>query len=381
VFAQQSVRELERTGRTPEDVMASARAALAACGWRGAWGADGDHLKTPGDVRRMAAAGFTFFTIDPSAHVDNGADALAGADLAAAAARTARAAGFAAGLAEAEHWYAESRWELPDVPPLTLTRADLCRAVVKYGRALAHAETMARAIAEACAGRPFEIELSVDETEVPTSPAEHLFVGLELRRRGIAVASLAPRFVGAFEKGVDYRGSLSEFEARLHEHVAVARHCGPYKISVHSGSDKFALYPVLGRVCGSLLHVKTAGTSYLEALRVVARREPALFLELLSFALTRYETDRASYHVSARAADLPAPGALAPGERERRFLDEDAGRQVLHVTFGSVLTARDERGETRFRNRLLEVLRGAPDLYAEVLQAHLGRHLCLLQAG
>src|SRR5438132_186439 len=106
---------------------------------------------------------------------------------------------------------------------------------------------------------PFEIEVSVDETDSPTSALEHLFFGLELKRRRVKVVSLAPRFIGEFEKGIDYRGDLHKFEAALGEHVAVARFCGPYKISVHSGSDKFAIYPILGRVCGDLLHVKTAG--------------------------------------------------------------------------------------------------------------------------
>ena len=94
----------------------------------------------------------------------------------------------------------------------------------------------------------------------PTSALEHLFIGLELRRHKVPhVVSVAPRFIGDFEKGIDFKGDLKKFEASLREHVAIAKHCGPYKISVHSGSDKFTAYPVVGRVCGKLLHVKTAG--------------------------------------------------------------------------------------------------------------------------
>jgi len=74
IFAQQSIREMERTGRTPEEVMAAAQNALAAADYKGPWGADADHLKTEEDIRRTAAAGFCFFTIDPSKYVENRAD-------------------------------------------------------------------------------------------------------------------------------------------------------------------------------------------------------------------------------------------------------------------------------------------------------------------
>src|SRR5678816_1328531 len=110
-----------------------------------------------------------------------------------------------------------------------------------------------------------------------TSIAEHLFFALELKRRNVPnVVSLAPRFIGEFEKGIDFKGDLKAFEKSLIQHVEVAKAYGPYKISVHSGSDKFTVYPIIGRVCGELVHLKTAGTSYLEALRVASRTAPEL---------------------------------------------------------------------------------------------------------
>lgn len=74
---------------------------------------------------------------------------------------------------------------------------------------------------------------------------------------------------------------MARTKRTLKRHVAIARELGPYKISVHSGSDKFSINPIIGRVCGNLLHVKTAGTSYLEALRVVARVNAPLFREIV----------------------------------------------------------------------------------------------------
>src|SRR5207249_4939570 len=81
IFAQQSVREMIRTQRTPQEVMTAAQRGIQQEGWKGAWGADADHLKTQEDVENLAGAGFTFFTIDPSAHVQNEADGMKGAAL------------------------------------------------------------------------------------------------------------------------------------------------------------------------------------------------------------------------------------------------------------------------------------------------------------
>ena len=240
---------------------------------------------------------------------------------------------------------------------------------------------MAEWIAHFTKGREVEIEVSVDETDTPTSLAEHLFIGLELKRRGVRAVSVAPRFIGEFEKGIDYKGDLRAFEVSLREHVAVAQYCGPYKLSVHSGSDKFSLYPILGRVCGDLLHVKTAGTSYLEALRVVARTAPQLFLEIIEYAFSRFETDRATYHISARLSDVPKPVSLSVREREDVFLNQDAGRQILHVTFGSVLTIGRTAQGCSFKEAIMETLKNNETLHKEVLTLHLGRHIALLNAG
>src|SRR5437667_6315978 len=104
IFAQQSVREMTRTQRTPEEVMAAAQRGIQEEGWSGAWGADADHLKTREDVESLATAGFTFFTIDPSMFVQNEADRLVGSDLQKSAEEVVRAGVFAS-LGEAESLY------------------------------------------------------------------------------------------------------------------------------------------------------------------------------------------------------------------------------------------------------------------------------------
>jgi hypothetical protein len=172
--------------------------------------------------------------------------------------------------------------------------------------------------------------------------------------------------VGRFEKGVDYIGDLETFSTAFAQHVAVARTVGPYKLSLHSGSDKFSIYPVVARLTEGLVHLKTAGTSYLEALRAVARVAPALFREMLTFARERYDTDRATYHVSAQLANVPLQQALSDADLPGLLGQFDA-RQVLHVTFGSVLD--------RFGERLLATLREHEGVYYDMLDVHFRRHL------
>ena len=212
----------------------------------------------------------------------------------------------------------------------------------------------------------FDLEVSVDETETPTSPLEHVFIVSELKRMGVQWVSLAPRYVGRFEKGVDYIGDLEIFDAEFARHAAIARELGPYKLSIHSGSDKFSIYPMMAKHTRRLAHLKTAGTSYLEALRAIAGVDPTLFRDILTLARARYDEDRATYHVSADVAKVPAPESLA-NDALAGVLDTFDGREVLHVTFGSVLD--------RYADRLLETLDAHEEAYYAALESHFLRHL------
>jgi hypothetical protein len=326
-------------------------------------------------VDTVARAGFTTFTIDPSDHVDDTVDQASPAELAERFAALARD-----GVPGAEGWRSEYVGRSFTVGRLKVSfdEASLVKAAVKYGRAVVHSAEMAQHISRAVPES--ELELSVDETDSPTSAVEHLFVAREIRKRGVRLNSLAPRFVGRFEKGVDYKGDLAELEASLVDHVEIARQLGPYKISLHSGSDKLSVYPLVARATGGLLHVKTAGTSYLEALRVVARHDVAMLREIIRFCRSRFASDRATYHISARLESAPDETSLPDQSLERVYLDESDGRQILHVTFGSVLTA-SESGTPVFRDRLLSLLNREAETYAEVLSTHIGRHLDALLQG
>ncbi|HUU03764.1 MAG TPA: tagaturonate epimerase family protein [Myxococcota bacterium] len=361
VFAQQSMREMQRTGRTPREVVDDASWGVFQEGFCEPWGADADHLKTIEDIDRCLDAGFGFFTFDPSGHVT--------------AARELESVPWDAletNLSDARRLYL-GRHDLEGGSAVEIDETSLLRAYAGYGRALVHIVEMQRYLAGRMNGRPFEIEVSVDESEAETSIEEHFIVASELGRLGIELASLAPRYPGRFEKGCDYIGDLGRFEQSFALHVAVARTLGSYKLGVHSGSDKFRLYPSMARLADGRLHVKTAGTSYLEALRVIAVVDPDLFVEIFEFARRRYPDDKASYKVSADPARLPALHEMKSADLPGLLDDLDA-RQLLHVTFGSVLTAPAQAGES-LKERILECLRTDEENYYSALEAHFERHL------
>jgi len=380
VLAQQSIREMERTGRSPQEVLDDVTWAVFQEGFTAGYGADADHLKTPADVDACLEAGYTMYTIDPSEHVDDEADHLEAAAL--------------ADRFEALPWD-----ELGTTPETCLDRyvgapvsvdgtertlqvefdeTALKRAAVKYGRALAHtrrmAEYLSRQYDRTRPGEDYDLEMSVDETATPTRAHEHYFVAAELNRLGVEVTSLAPRFVGDFEKGIDYVGDLDAFEEAFRDHATIARAEGGYKLSIHSGSDKFSIYPILGRHAGDHLHLKTAGTSFLEALRIPARHAPTLFRDMVDFAFRRFEDDRATYHVTTDLDAIPRPSKVADADLEETYLEDDDGRQLLHITYGSLLSATRE-GRPRFKDRFLTLLDDHEEEHYQALIAHFGDHI------
>jgi tagaturonate epimerase len=369
IFAQQSIRENARTGRSPGEVLDDAMWGVFQEGWRAPWGADADHLKTFEDLDACAAAGYTFFTLDPGGHVDASAheaplsvlkekwESLPWEDLETSS-------------VDLQAVYLGRTFRLDGGYSLTFSEESLWRAAGKYGQAIAHVVRMYRRLCSQA--QDFDLEVSVDETETPTSPLEHYFIASELRRLKVRWVSMAPRYVGRFEKGVDYLGNLEEFEADLAKQAAVARTLGPYKLGIHSGSDKFSLYPMFARHAGGLVHLKTAGTSYLEALRAIAGVEPGLFREIYQLAFEQYGEDRASYHVSANP-DLAPQARRLPDSGLPGVLDQFDAREMLHVTFGSALA--------KYGGRLKESLQAHEEAYYSALVTHFTRHLHPLVGG
>jgi hypothetical protein len=351
VFAQQSVRENARTGRSPQQVMDDAKRAVESEMWDAPWGADADHLKTVEDIPVFVEAGYTFFTVDPGDFVENPADSYPVSVLK----QKITASDWDELSAIYFNQVGEEIWG-------QFNTESLMRAIVKYGKAIQHAAMMFKRLSQM--KECFDFEVSVDETESPTTPLEHFFIANELNRMGVHFTSLAPRFIGRFEKGVDYIGDLNALDVELAKHAAVTQHFGTYKLSLHSGSDKLSVYPLIAKHWGERIHVKTAGTSYLEALRVLAQYEPDLFLKIYSLGRECYETDRRSYHVSAKLELLPQEDNLPA------LLNDFHAREVLHVTFGSALS--------KFGSEIKSALINHTDAYRSALEEHFKKHLALL---
>ncbi|MCK5646652.1 MAG: hypothetical protein KAH97_07710 [Anaerolineales bacterium] len=365
IFAQQSMRENMRTGRTPQQVMDDATWGIFQEGWQNRVGADADHLKTFQDIDICLNAGFTFFTIDPGSFVENKTETASLSEL-----------NELADQLPLDHQPDTSGLlnKVFDLEGLTvqIDEVTLKKAAVKYGNAVANVVSMYHHLSKSTGDRPFELEVSVDETEQPTSHAEHIYIASELKRLGVRWISLAPRYIGTFEKGVDYIGDLAAFENDIAGHAAIARHFGPYKLSLHSGSDKFSIYPAVMNHTRGLVHLKTAGTSYLEALRTIATLDVEFCSEIYNFSRHHYENDKASYHVSAQLSRAPLPKNVNdwPG-----LLEQFDAREIFHVTFGSVLTQKTSSGGWEFYDRFMDILRKNPEVYAANLEKHFNRHL------
>jgi hypothetical protein len=373
VIAQQSIRELTRTGRSADEVMDAAVWAVFQEGYKKGFGADADHLKTTADIDRMVKAGFTMFTFDPGDYVVNEADALPENELESRV-QTLNYDFITPDTERFVQQCADQPLRISGKFSLQPDRKAVLSALLKYGGVIDHTAKMFFYLKKQYPDHPAEIELSVDETDSVTSPFEHFFVVSELKKLGVELISLAPRFVGRFEKGIDYIGDLAEFRREYLKHLKIAEFLGPYKISLHSGSDKFGVYAEIGALGEGHVHVKTAGTSYLEALKTAAKAEPGLFREILDFSRDLYQIEKKSYHVSADILKVPPSNQLSDFHLLELFEQNDA-RQILHVTFGKVLTGKNEDGSFRFKDRLIRCLKEHEETHYRNLVNHFQRHL------
>lgn len=359
VFAQQSIRELNLTNRTYEDVLDSASFAVFREDFQKTWGADGDHLKTRQDVEYALSLGFTMITLDCSEHIKGNVNESNAGPL----------------PEKYRTKYLGKQFDIGEGVVLTFSEAELRVIAAIYGDAIDFAAGMYDYFLKDGKYNA-DFEISIDETATPTTPLQHYFVARELIDAGVSFATIAPRFCGEFQKGIDYIGDLAQFEAEIKIHAVIARHF-KYKLSIHSGSDKFSVFPSIGRECHGIFHVKTAGTNWLEAMGVVARADPALYREVHTYALEAFAEASQYYHVTTDLAKIPGVDTLSDSELPRLFENNDS-RQLIHITYGLILGKKNPDGSFTFRDRLYRLWRQQENAYAEALKKHIGKHLDLL---
>ena len=363
VLAQQSMRELFMTGRTFQNVVDDAVFMVFESDYRDGFGADGDHLKTIPDIDTALAVGMPMITLDLSEVMNAAAGDWNAAEVDAAFAKF-DAAYRDRILAE----YADQTFVVGG-SEVAIDALTARRCAVMYTAALDFALKVHDHI-KSIRGNEFDLEISIDETSSPTLPSHHLFIARELRRRNIEFSSLAPRFIGDFQKAIDYIGDLAEFDRQFKVHAEIAQAYGNYKVSVHSGSDKFAVYPTIGRETRGYLHLKTAGTSWLVAVAVIAEHDPELYRAMHKCALENFNAMLKLYHITADITKIPALETLSDAELPK-LMEMPEARQLLHITYGPILTG-------ALRDRFFRAMHRFEDEYTAAVERHFDKHLSLL---
>ncbi|MGB4589845.1 MAG: tagaturonate epimerase family protein [Clostridiaceae bacterium] len=370
IFAQQSVRELDMTGRTYEDVIDTAAYAVFQEGYKKGYGADGDHLKTKEDIIKELAIGATMITLDSSEKIDNTIITLSKDEV---------VSQYNA-LDERIRSYYEGKYLDKNVGidglQLTIDKEALMNDVLIYHAAIDFIEEVYQEIIVRNE-KPIDFEISIDETSTPTTATSHFIIANELKDRNITISTMAPRFIGEFQKGIDYIGGLDEFRKDFRNHVAIANHFG-YRISVHSGSDKFSIFPIVAEETKGKFHIKTAGTNWLEAVTVIAETQPDLYREIHQYALKKFDAATKFYHVSTNLGNVPDLSTVSDQDLPSYMKNND-GRQLLHITYGYILQDKDENGNFILRDKFFNALEEHSTEYRNHLVNHIGNHLKLLK--
>jgi hypothetical protein len=334
-----SNREHMLIGTEPSSLRAEADAAVKALGWKKPYHVDADHIRLETVDRFIAPS--DFFTIDVADSIGKPADA---GDVKAFVDRHPELVG---------------KISIPHIDhPVGISRAEVQRVAGKFLLAVQDAGKIYRHIVKARGAENFITEVSMDETDSPQTPPELLIILAAIADQGIPIQTIAPKFTGRFNKGVDYVGDVKQFEKEFNEDLAViafaiAKYGLPpsLKLSVHSGSDKFSIYEPIRRALKKFnagLHIKTAGTTWLEELIGLAEAGGdglLLAREIYTDALAHVDELCAPYAtvIDINRAQLPSPAAVN-GWTSKQFVSalrhdpkckefNSSFRQLLHVGF------------------------------------------------
>ncbi|MCG8335690.1 MAG: tagaturonate epimerase family protein [Proteobacteria bacterium] len=334
-----SHREHSIVKTVPQDVRIEADEAVKGLDWDGAYFVDADHINLNNVDSFLEAS--DFFTIDVADYIGN--------------------------TANQEQQVALINAALPYVRPLklpgikeeiTVTKNEIESITDKYLSAVLEAGKIYRYIESKKGKGTFITEISMDETDYPQSPVELLFILLGLATEKIPVQTIAPKFSGRFNKGVDYSGDPKVFAEEFNQDLAALSFAveefglpDDLKLSIHSGSDKFSIYPLVAKAIKNHdvgLHLKTAGTTWLEELIGLAESGEeglAICKEIYISSLSRFEELCTPYKsvIDINPAKLPSKADMDKMDSQRfvNSLRHDPNhpdynihlRQLLHVGY------------------------------------------------
>lgn len=334
-----SNREHLIVGSEPDSVVKAARKAVQELGWKGEWHVDADHIRLDTVGRFLDCS--DFFTIDVAESIGGPIESAAVEDFIRRHHELSRNLEIAGAAAAVDG-----------------TGAEIGRIVRKFLPAVREAAAIFRRIEEAKGSGNFIAEVSMDETDAPQTPLELLVILAALADERVCVQTIAPKFTGRFNKGVDYVGDVAVFEREFNDDICVISHAikvyglpENLKLSVHSGSDKFSIYPAIKRALekhGAGVHLKTAGTTWLEEVIGLAESGGdglSVAKEIYAGACDHIDDLCAPYAsvIDIDRSNLPAPEVVATwgAEQFAAALRHDQGcpefnphmRQLIHVGF------------------------------------------------
>lgn len=334
-----SNREHTFVGSEPRSVYEAAQLAVKSRGWSHPWHVDADHIGLATVDRFILYS--DFYTIDVADYIGKPPQQT---DLDQFLTQNQSLVG--------EHSFTG----LSD--PIKLTAETMRTIASKYLAAILQAGRVYEHIAAIKGDDSMIVEVSMDETDKPQTPVELFVILAALASQKIPVQTIAPKFTGRFNKGVDYVGDLIQFEQEFRDDLVVVAEAvkqfglpNTLKLSVHSGSDKFQLYPIISKAIketGSGIHVKTAGTTWLE--EVIGLSEAGgdgleLVKEIYSYALSHIDEFCAPYAsvIDINRTHLPTADTVSKwsGSQLAQAIRHDQSnqsfnpsmRQLLHVSF------------------------------------------------
>lgn len=334
-----SNREHQIIGTEPSDTRREADEAVKALGYGKSYFVDADHINMSNVDRFVDSS--DFFTIDVADYIGKPADATSTAEFV------------------KNNMKYSGTLRIPGIEePFSVDRNLLEILAGKYLFATQEAGRIYRHIADRKGADNFVTEVSMDEVDAPQTPIEIFFILSALAQEGIPAQTIAPKFTGRFNKGVEYVGDTAQFEKEFREDLLVIDYAVKefglpqgLKLSIHSGSDKFSIYPIMGRLIRQYdkgIHIKTAGTTWLEeniGLALADAKALELAKKIAISALGRMEELCIPYAtvIDINPSNLPTAEQIASwsGDQYARALRHNQQdplynpdfRQLVHVSY------------------------------------------------
>lgn len=378
-LAQASAKTIATSGFSYTHILDNATWGVLQSGWQDGWSANAEQLSNEQDINSVLAEGYTGITLDCSTKLQN-LDAVDNSSLQELYSNLP-----AAWRSELETVYLDQVFEIQEYGAVRLplcasggsmrykagkfrisySLEQLQRLAVTYSEVIRFVVQIYRQSIQAANLQP-DFAAALNNGVLVTTPQAHVFIANELSRYGVQLSGFAPRFVGEFPAGIDYVGDKWEFEQTFSIHAAIADHYG-HRLEF-AYSDKYLLYPFIGRDTRGRVALKTEGTSWLEALHTIWKANPALFRDILDFA-RKYFADNQGQLTLTTDNPIQAASHYSDKELEKLLVCNDDCRQMLHLACAALLR------ESKLREAIYSCLYANEELHYKVVAENLKKHI------